>query len=595
MNRSRFRLRLDAFSPETDALFILLILSTLMQASIVGNVLSQLLGMGNPLDSLDPAVQGATVIVAFLPIVCLSFAVMTVVLGAAFVFYKRHPSKIRLQKKIFPVTEKDEKLKEKIYQLADQVNIPLPQIEMEPHGRHVAGGQVFGTISPYSIRLEGGLRTWLKIKPDMFKAVVLHEFAHIANRDIARSYYSQGVWQSALTFLVIPFLLLIGGLLIKATLLGVIEGNLWNRLFDAVPGATLLFMEFGGMLAVTFAIWARLLRSREFYADWRAALWGAMKGLKRIFQEQIERREKQHSKFSLFRLHPTAQERLDVLKHPEILFKVSRIFSALVGVLLAYLLSGFFYVVFSLFLVVQEIVQAYLPRFVWFGVLIGFVVLMFSAITWLIARTLGVQIQKQAMLEMVSGKRGPVEYLKLFLPALFCVGGMEFGFLVAPFSLLAPRSVNTWLVEIFLSLPALVLVTWFYFSYVRFVSVRVLGNAIGNKRLLSMKHVTDLLTSAWLWFLFIPPLFSAKFVTESNFALMVPVFLGVLIGVTILGFVAVGITWGFVNLIVNRYPPICPICRKLIRNHSSSIVVCEYCGTHLREWLFVVQPNSEIS
>ncbi|MFN8385226.1 MAG: hypothetical protein U0X92_02265 [Anaerolineales bacterium] len=131
MNRSRFRLRLDAFSPETDALFILLILSTLMQASIVGNVLSQLLGMGNPLDSLDPAVQGATVIVAFLPIVCLSFAVMTVVLGAAFVFYKRHPSKIRLQKKIFPVTEKDEKLKEKIYQLADQVNIPLPQIEME--------------------------------------------------------------------------------------------------------------------------------------------------------------------------------------------------------------------------------------------------------------------------------------------------------------------------------------------------------------------------------------------------------------------------------------------------------------------------------
>ena len=468
----------------------------------------------------------------------------------------------------------------------------MPQIEMEPHGHNSIGGQVFGTTSPYSIRLEGGLRTWLKIKPDMFKAVTLHEFAHIANRDIARSYYSQGVWRSVLIFLVIPFFLVIGGLLIKATLYGVLDGNLWERLLGAVPEAARLFIELGGMLFVTLAIWARLLRSREFYADWRAAMWGAMNGLKHIFQEQMEREERQHSKFSLFHLHPTARERLDVLEHPEKLFKVSKAFSILVGVLFAYLLSGLFYVGFSLFLVVQEFVQVYLPRFVWFGVLIGFAVLMFLLVTVLIARTLGVQIQKQAILELASGKRGLAEYLKLFLPAVFFVGGMEFGFLVSPFSILAPRSVTTWLVEIFLGFPVFVLITWLYFSYVRFVSIRVLGNATGEKKPLGKIRVISLLTNVWLWFLFVPPLLSAKFVTDSNFGLMVPIYVGVVIGVAILGFVAIGAMWVIVNFIVNRYPSICPVCGKMIRSRRSSIAVCEYCDVPLMEWLFVIQPNS---
>lgn len=592
MNKLSPKLRLDAFPPETNALFILLILATLMQAAILGTALSQLLGMYDPLTSFDPAVQGADLIMAFLPIVCLSSFAITIVFGAAFVFYKRHPSKIRLQKMILPVTEKDEKLKEKVYQLAKQANVPLPQIEMEPHGHNNIGGQVFGTTNPYSIRLEGGLRTWLKIKPEMFKAVVLHEFAHIANQDIARSYYSHGVWWSIGRFLAIPFLIVIGVYPIKAIFWGILEGNLLERLTVALPEAARLFFEIGTMLAVTFMIWARLLRIREYYADWQAAMWGAMKGLKRIFQEQIERGEKQYSKFSLFQLHPTARERLDVLEHPEKLFKVSKAFSALVGVLLAYLLSGLFYVVFSLFLVVQEFVQAYLPRFVWFGLLIGFVILIFLTFAGLIARTLGVQIQKQAILELASGKRGLAEYLKLFLPAFFFVGGMEFGFLIAPFSLLAPRSVGTWLVEIFLGLPVLVVITWLYFSYVRFVSIRVLGNATGEKKPLSKIRVISFLTNVWLWFLFIPPLFSAKFITASNFGLMVPIYLGVLIGVAILGFVAIGVTWVIVNSIVNRYPPVCPACGKIIRSHSSSIAVCEYCDAPLREWLFAIQPNS---
>lgn len=594
MNKLNFKLRLDAFPFETDALFGLLILAVIMQAVMLGNALMLLFGVGS-LDSVDPTAQGYELITAFLPTVVVSLTILLIVFSSAFIAYRRHPSNIRSRKKIHPVGEKDNELKGEVHKLARQVNITPPQIEMELSGLKGASGQAFGFGNPFSIRLDGGLRMWLKTKPDMFKAVVLHEFAHIANKDIFRSYYSQSIWRSIGIFIAIPFLIVIGIFPIKAVFWGILEGNLLERLAIALPVAVRLFIEVGTMLAVTFMIWARLLRSREYYADWQAAAWGAMSGLKRIFQEQIELGKKVNTKFPLFHLHPSARERFDVLEHPETLYKVSKVFSALVGVLLAYLLSGFFYVGFSLFLVVQEVVQNYMPRFVWFGVFIAFVVFVFFVVAGLITRTLGVQIQKQAMLDILLGKRGLIEYVKLLIPALLFAGGMEMGFFAAPFGLLSPSSIGTWLIEIFLGFPLLVTISWLFFSYVRFVSIRVLGNATGEKKPLSKIRLTNLLRNAWLWFLFIPPLFSAKFITDSNFELMVPVFLGVLLGVAILGLVAVGITWGIVNLIINRYPPVCPACGKMIRNHSSLIVVCEYCGAPLMEWLLVIRLNSEIS
>jgi len=594
VNKPTLKLRLDAFPFETDALFGLLILAVIMQAVMLGNALMLLFGVGS-LDSSDPAAQGNELITAFLPTVVVSLTILLTVFSSAFISYRRHPSDIRSRKKIHPVGEKDEKLRARIHKLARQVNIPPPQVEMEVQGLQGADGQAFGTSSPFSIRLDGGLRTLLKIKPDMFKAVVLHEFAHIANKDIARSYFSKGIWRSVLIFLAIPFLLVIGGILIKAIFVGVLDGDLGAHLLQALPVAMQLFMAVGGMLAVTFAIWARLLKSREYYADWQAGVWGAMSGLKRIFQEQIEAEGIRKSKFSLFRLHPSGRERLNVLESPEILCKVSKAFSTLVGILLAYLLSGLFYVGFSSFLVVQEIIQAYLPRFVWFGTFAGFIMLMSWSVVGLISGTLGVQVQKQSMFDLLSGKHGSADYLKLLSPAIFFVGGMEIGFVIAPFSLLAPKSISTWLVEIFLGLPVLVLITWLYFSYVRFVSIRMFENSTGKEKPLNKSRILNLLTSTWLWLLFVPPLFSAKLITDSSLGLMLTVFLGILIGVAIFGLIGIGITWGIVNMIVNRSAPVCPTCGKMTRNRALLIAVCEHCGALLGEWLVVVQPNSEIN
>ena len=56
-----------------------------------------------------------------------------------------------------------------------------------------------------------------------------------------------------------------------------------------------LFRSVGFCAYISAVIWARLLRTREFYADWRAAIWGSQNGLNEILHEETENGKTQNS------------------------------------------------------------------------------------------------------------------------------------------------------------------------------------------------------------------------------------------------------------------------------------------------------------
>ena len=112
----RRRLNLFAFPPETNALFILLILAAITLAQFLGNAFGVIFGFWDTLSSVDFTI-GLESTKAYLPFIFVSVLIILAVLGIAYFFYLRHPSEIRKRRKIRSISEKDQVIQEQVNQL----------------------------------------------------------------------------------------------------------------------------------------------------------------------------------------------------------------------------------------------------------------------------------------------------------------------------------------------------------------------------------------------------------------------------------------------------------------------------------------------
>src|SRR5262249_38985388 len=60
------------------------------------------------------------------------------------------------------------------------------------------GGQAFGRVGRRYVRLNAGLTACHTTDPALFRAVVLHELAHLRNRDVDQAYLARAIWWSFL-------------------------------------------------------------------------------------------------------------------------------------------------------------------------------------------------------------------------------------------------------------------------------------------------------------------------------------------------------------------------------------------------------------
>jgi Zn-dependent protease with chaperone function len=157
----------------------------------------------------------------------------------------------------------------------------------------------YGTVRRPRLGLTGGLVVLQVVDPPAFRAVLRHEIAHLANRDVPWTYYTVAVWWSFVALALVPVV----AVFVVSDIRYVLRLG-WRTLLLA---------------ALVLLVRNAVLRAREAYADARAAEWGSGSDLDRVLAAQPAARSRRPP---LLRLHPPADARRSLLADPDGLFGV---------------------------------------------------------------------------------------------------------------------------------------------------------------------------------------------------------------------------------------------------------------------------------
>ncbi|WP_030411838.1 M48 family metalloprotease [Streptomyces sp. NRRL S-1448] len=178
-----------------------------------------------------------------------------------------------------------------------------------------AGAVVFGRLRRYTVCLHGGLVARRRQDPAGFRAVVLHELAHIRNRDVDVTYATVALWRVFLVA-VLPAYLVWIALDLRSSAASAVLGPA-ERL-----GMAHELVLSAAMIAFVHLARADVLRTRETYADLDALAWGADAGAWRGpgGSPASGFRRLRGSFVALWRTHPSWDRRVASLSDPRELF-----------------------------------------------------------------------------------------------------------------------------------------------------------------------------------------------------------------------------------------------------------------------------------
>lgn len=132
-------------------------------------------------------------------------------------------------------------------------------------------GLAFGRFGRYGLVFNLGLRLQSILNPSVCRAVVLHELAHIRNRDIDKAFLAISAAAALVIAACLPYCAALAFSLAGAGDVGYDLGYVWSVAWRA------LILGLISLLTL-----ARLLRARETYADLRVRMWeGPTTGLGR--------------------------------------------------------------------------------------------------------------------------------------------------------------------------------------------------------------------------------------------------------------------------------------------------------------------------
>lgn len=581
MPQPRRSLNPFALPPETSTQFVLLIVSAVVLALGLGTTIATpmvilsggvLEDFADSLSLVDPAglsetesqalvetyiQQSRSVITNFSIGVLLPFVLLAAVFLLSFILYRLHPKQLlRGQKLLLFSREQDARLYEAISDLAGQAGIaPVPQIYLETASKRT-DGQVFGVRNNYALKLGGGVRLLLRKKPEEFKAIILHELAHIANGDIGWAYYTQALWRVVICLAgasilvgVIMFLLVPVEEIIAEDPAPVgIAGLAAQTSFVYTLGLLLTILTTLPWLALVMmitSIRAGLLRAREYYADWRAAAWGTETTLVTMLTGLPGWRAPFWQRFWM--VHPSQEDRLANLKNSARLFQPTSV-SLITGFLVTYLVYELFIIAFSVLYTLSVLAdvargsvfisnyQNAMPIANTTGImiinlsellLIFLAILLGLSLLYLITNPLGIQLQRQTLLDLTENRVGIKAYGHLVKPpALFALGFFIAALVISGPLLSIVARFNPQILWI-LPLAALTLaaMVWLCLVYIRFFTAWLFSTHQG----------------------FIPPRSASTQLTFSAIFMLLTMFIGLLAGPVI---ALVYLLTGFVELIL---------------------------------------------
>jgi Zn-dependent protease with chaperone function len=243
---------------------------------------------------------------------------MAILTAGVITLYLGHPAWRRRRGNLVPLTAEDApEVVEQLLALSRVAGVRSPPAFMWNPLNMARSGVAFGIRGRRVVALTGGLATTLWTDPDVFRAVVLHELAHIRNGDIDKAYLTVAVWWAFVLTALLPFTAL----------------SLWpggsNPLFRSISLIALVL--------VVFLLRNATLRAREMFADVRASAWPGYAGaLDRILPSsggsQVRGwKSVAASARTLVRMHPSADSRRAAVRDTGPLFRLDWLIAAGVG------------------------------------------------------------------------------------------------------------------------------------------------------------------------------------------------------------------------------------------------------------------------
>lgn len=201
----------------------------------------------------------------------------------------------------------------------------VPRIVVDPAAAST-DAVVFGSNRRPIVRLNGGLLTRGTTDPEGFRAVVMHEFAHIRNGDVTITYATIAMWRVFIALALLPYV---------AWYLTAIPASILSPFWfgeAAFVTRSLLLPVF--MVLLVYLARSDVLRSREIYADLTAIRWGADLRDLAFTASARDRGRLQRALGSfadLWRTHPRWPLRRDAMTDPAALFGVQALPMFLTG------------------------------------------------------------------------------------------------------------------------------------------------------------------------------------------------------------------------------------------------------------------------
>ncbi|MFF4603485.1 M48 family metalloprotease [Streptomyces sp. NPDC001339] len=255
------------------------------------------------------------------------------VLVAAFALYWWLPAWKARQARLVPVASADPsgELAESLAALTQRAGLSRAPQFMVNRRALSASAVVFGRRGSYVVCLHAGLIARRITEPQMFTAVVLHELAHIRNRDVDVTYGTVALWRVFLLAVLLPYAIQ------QCLVFGTVQlaGSGSPFVLQAAPAIARNVLLSAFLVALVHLARADILRSRELYADLDAVGWGASPA---IWREEGRtpgtggRLTVMTRAFTkLWHTHPGWAERRRALDDPSALFTFSALQMFLVG------------------------------------------------------------------------------------------------------------------------------------------------------------------------------------------------------------------------------------------------------------------------
>lgn len=220
------------------------------------------------------------------------------VLGAAYLGYRLLPTWQERRGRLVALDPGLAALRDEVERVCVVSGLPrAPTLRLDATDPRVHA-HVFGTARQPRLAVAGGLVVAQVLDPDGFQAVLRHELAHVANRDVGWTYYTVTVWWSFLGLALAPVVAVLA--------------------FSDLRYVTRLGWRSAVLAMLVLMARNAVLRAREAFADATAAEWGAGAHLDRVLAAGDGARQRRPR---LLRRHPTAAERRQLLASPDGLFR----------------------------------------------------------------------------------------------------------------------------------------------------------------------------------------------------------------------------------------------------------------------------------